>query len=234
MFTTILWDIDGTVLNFSLAEAHALKTVFQSFGLPRCTDEMVLRYSSVNLHYWELLEEGKLTKPEVLQGRFVEFLGKEGLSVSDLPAFCNCYELLLADKVFFNDDALTLLTRLKEAGIRQYAVTNGTLQVQSIKLKKSGLDQIFDDTFISDVVGFEKPSKYFFNHVLTHIEETNHSQILIVGDSLTSDMRGGNNSGISCCWYNPAHAKNTTNVRIDHEIDNLWSIEKIIPFMNPD
>lgn len=228
MFTTILWDIDGTVLNFNLAERHALKTAFQEFHLPECTDEMVSRYSSINLHYWKMLEEGKLTKPEVLKGRFVEFLEKENLRLSDLSAFCNCYELLLADKVFFNDDAFTLLASLKDAGIRQYAITNGTLQVQSIKLKKSGLDQIFDGIFISDVVGHEKPSRDFFKYVQSHIHETDSSRILIVGDSLTSDMRGGNNAGIPCCWYNPDHAVNHTNVKIDYEVDNLWDIRKIL------
>lgn len=228
MPTTILWDIDGTVLNFNLAERHALKTAFKEFHLPECTDDMVSRYSSINLHYWEMLEEGRLTKPEVLKGRFVEFLEKENLRICDLPAFCNRYELLLADRIFFNDDALTLLTELKGAGIRQYAITNGTLQVQDIKLKKSGLGRILDGIFISDVVGHEKPSKDFFRYVLSHIRETDSSRILIVGDSLTSDMRGGNNAGIPCCWYNKGHAVNNAKVKIDYEIDNLWDIKKIL------
>lgn len=228
MYTTILWDIDGTILDFSSAERHALKKSFKKFHLPKCTEEMVCTYSSINLRYWEMLERRELTKPEVLRGRFVEFFRVINLSVSDLSAFCSCYELHLADKIFFNDNALSLTAKLKELGVCQYAVTNGSFPVQSIKLKKSGLDRIFDDVFISDIVGYEKPAKEFFEYVLKKTGSPLSSETLIVGDSLTSDMQGGNNAGITCCWYNKNRLPNNSNLRIDYEIHNLWEVKKIL------
>lgn len=112
--------------------------------------------------------------------------------------------------------------------IRQYAVTNGSYNVQKHKLEKSGLKELFDDCFISDQIGVEKPNVEFFNHVKKSIGDIKDSEMIIVGDSLTSDMKGGNNAGIVCCWYNPFEKKNTKGVKIDFEIKNLWDIKKIV------
>ena len=111
---------------------------------------------------------------------------------------------------------------------RQFAVTNGTLVAQSRKLKKSGLGDLLQEAFISDQIGYEKPNIEFFDHVLERIGFYDKEEIMIIGDSLSSDMQGGNRAGIVCCWYNPNHLENAKNVRIDHEIDNLWKIEEIL------
>ena len=100
--------------------------------------------------------------------------------------------------------------------------------MQSKKLKKSGLIELFDDCFISDQIGVEKPSVEFFNHVKARIGEVSNDEILIVGDSLTSDMKGGNNAGILCCWYNPQKMENTKDIRIDYEIRNLQEVKDIL------
>ena len=119
----------------------------------------------------------------------------------------------------------------KERKIVQYAVTNGTLAAQRRKLAASGLDQLFDGAFISDEIGIEKPNIGFFKHVFDHIPNANNlkkNEIMIVGDSLTSDMQGGNNAGIVCCWYNPHGNKNTKGLRIDYEIKNLSELKEIL------
>lgn len=130
----------------------------------------------------------------------------------------------LGDQVFFNDNSKCLLERLK-GSVKQYAVTNGTYVAQKRKLEKSGLDVIFDDVFISDQIGFEKPDIRFFDHVWKQIGPHEKKDVLIVGDSLTSDMQGGNNAQIRCCWYNPKDKENNTNVKIDYLIHDLNEIE---------
>jgi FMN phosphatase YigB (HAD superfamily) len=107
-------------------------------------------------------------------------------------------------------------------------VTNGTYVAQERKLRKSGIGELVEEAFISDLIGYEKPAMEFFDHVFEKIGEYKKEEILIIGDSLTSDMQGGNNAGIVCCWYNPNHLENTKNVRIDYEIDNLWQLEEIL------
>ena len=227
MIKAILWDVDGTLLDFIKAEHAAIKKCFEIFGLGECSDEMIARYSLINKKYWERLERGEITKQEVLVGRFQEFFAKEGI-ITDCAAELNKeYQVRLGDTICFCDDSYELLKSLK-GKVKQYAVTNGTKVAQDKKLKRSGLDEIFDDIFISEEIGIEKPYVGFFDYVWNKIGIYDLDEVMIVGDSLTSDMQGGNNAGILCCWYNPQRKENDKNLRIDYNIDNLQMIRKII------
>lgn len=219
----LLWDIDGTILDFLAAESAAIKKLFPKFGLGECTDEMVKRYSDINIRHWEALERGELTKPEVLVDRYREFFEKEGLPVSLAESFNSEYEMSLADTIVFLDNAYELLKSLKENHILA-AVTNGCKRVQDRKLERSGLDKLFDYVFISEELGYEKPRKEFFDIALEKMGVTDKSEVLVIGDSLTSDIRGGNNAGIDTCWYNPKGARNTKGVNVTYEIKNLNEI----------
>ena len=227
MIKTLLWDIDGTLLDFSKAEEYGIRKCFEIFSLGECTDEMLSRYSVINRKYWEKLEKNQLTKPEVLRGRFVEFFEKEGIEFDQIDEFNLEYQYRLGDKVFFCDNGLETVHSLK-GKVKQYAVTNGTFVAQERKLKQSGLDEIFDGVFISDKIGFEKPSIEFFDAVQKVTGKFNHDEVMIVGDSLTSDIRGGNNADILCCWYNPHGGENTNNLRVDYEITNISQVQDII------
>lgn len=227
MIRVILWDVDGTLLDFSKAEAYALKKCFSIFSIGECTDEAVARYSKINRRYWERLERNEITKPQVLLGRFSEFFESENISFDRLEEFNGEYQLRLGDKCFFCDGALETLNALK-GSVLQYAVTNGTYTAQSRKLTRSGLIDIFDGVFISDKVGFEKPRAEFFDFVWKEIGKYEKGEVLIVGDSLTSDMRGGKNAGILSCWYNPLLLPNRSEVRPDFEIRTLSEVLNIV------
>lgn len=231
MIKVILWDIDETLLNFGRAQNYAIKKCFEIFEMGECTDEMVERYSSINKKYWERIERNELTKQEALIARFVEFFGQEGLPSEKAEPFNDEYLIRLGDKVFFNGNGKELVAELKKLGYIQFAVTNGTLAAQKRKLAISGLDRLFEAAFISDEIGFEKPNAEFFEYVFEKLSERGEfkkDEIMIVGDSLTSDMQGGNNAGIICCWYNPYGNKDTKGLRIDYEIKNLDEIKEII------
>lgn len=227
MIKTILWDVDGTLLNFLAAENKAIKACFEKFQLGECTDEMVARYSEINKRYWEKLERRELTKQEVLLGRFEEFFALENIKTDCVPEFNREYQLCLGDTICFNDNSFELLSILRSR-VKQYAVTNGTKVAQSKKLDRSGLIRIFDDVFISEDIDVEKPGIGFFAHVWEKIGAHKPHEVMIVGDSLTSDMQGGNNAGILCCWYNPEHLPLTKDLKIDYEIDDLWQISDIL------
>lgn len=227
MIKTILWDVDGTLLNFVAAESAAIKTCFRSFGLGECDDAMVARYSRLNTSYWERLETGELTKTQVLRGRFEEFFAAEGIVFDDIDAFNAAYQLCLGDTICYMDDSPAILTGLR-GRVKQYAVTNGTITAQERKLKNSGLGELFDGVFISDRVGFEKPSIEYFDRVFAAIGPVEKRETMIVGDSLTSDIRGGNNAGIVTCWYNPAEKPNDIGVRVDYEIRDLHEVEALL------
>lgn len=227
MIKVILWDIDGTVLNFLKAENYAIKKCFSALNICECDDALVARYSKINKKYWEMLERGEITKPQVQRGRFEELFEQEGIKFNNIDELNKMYQVTLGDKIFFNDDCFELLKSLK-GRVKQYAVTNGTITAQENKLHRSGLDRVFDDVFISDSIGYEKPTNAFFDVVFDKIGAYDKNDILIVGDSLTSDMQGGNNCGIKCCWYNPEGNINNKNLRIDYVINNLNEILNII------
>ena len=227
MIKVILWDIDGTLLDFEKAEYVAIKKCFEVFQLGECTDEMIARYSVINKGYWERLERKEITKPEVLVGRFQEFFAKENIQTDCAAAFNEEYQTRLGDTICFCDDSYELVKNLR-GRVKQYAVTNGTKVAQDKKLNKSGLIELFDGIFISEEIGVEKPDIKFFEHVWDKIGSYEPEEVLIVGDSLTSDMQGGNNAGIICCWYNPKHLENTKSVILDYEIDDLQKVLEIV------
>lgn len=224
MIQVILWDVDGTLLDFSSAERCALRACFHSFGLGACSDARLHRYAQINRTYWQRLERGELTKPQVLSGRFQEFFALEGLDCPDIQAFNQTYQLLLGDTVVFRDRAYDLVKRLR-GRVRQYAATNGTRTAQERKLEKSGLNRLLDGVFISDQIGADKPNRAFFDAALAQIGPCALDEVMIVGDSLTSDMQGGNNAGIRCCWYNPEGAPPPAGLHIDYTIRDLNQVE---------
>lgn len=227
MIKVILWDIDGTLLNFLAAEKNAIKACFEKFGLGECTDEMIEHYSKINKKYWKMLEKGEIDKPAVLRGRFEEFFAAESISFAEIDELNTEYQQRLGDTIVYCDESFRLVSSLKDK-VMQYAVTNGTKAAQSRKLLRSGFGELLDGVFISDSVGYEKPKKEFFDFVFSQIGSYTHDEVLIVGDSLTSDMAGGNNADILCCWYNPLHDERPENLRIDYEISNLNEIKSIL------
>lgn len=226
-FDILLWDVDGTLLDFIAAEKAAVQTLFREFGLGECTDEMVERYSRINKEYWERLERGELSKPEILVRRFADFFASEGLDASKAPEFNEQYQVRLGDTVVFCDDSYELLSSLR-GRVKQYAVSNGTVVAQTRKLRRSGFDRLLDGVFLSEELGYEKPATEFFDRVFAAIGEPDRERVLIVGDSLTSDITGGNRAGIGTCWYNPKGEPNLTAAHADYEIRDLHGILDII------
>ena len=226
MFKVVLWDIDGTLLNFLEAEKNAIRACFSRFGLGVCTDEMLKVYSAINRTYWQRLEQGQMTKPQILVGRFRDFFEKYHLNTDCAEEFNIQYQLALGDTVCFNPNGMETILALK-GKVLQCAVTNGTAVAQKKKLALSGLDQLFDEIFISDEIGFEKPHPGFFEAVWQKIGSYDPDEVLIVGDSLTSDIQGGNNVGIRCCWYNPNGLACPENLRVDFEITDLAQVRSI-------
>lgn len=226
MIKIILWDIDATLLDFLKSESLALKKTFLHFDLGECSDEKVREYSALNQSYWQRLETGELTKSQVLVGRFEEFLKNNNISANAFE-FCDFFESSLPDCIEYIGNAEEVVKVLSK-DYRQYAVTNGAKTVQRKKLAKSGLDEVLNGVFISDEVGYEKPSKGFFSYVLKNIPNVKNDEIMIIGDSLTSDIKGGNNMGFKTCWFNPFCHPLKDGYSVDYQIKNIDEIFKIL------
>jgi len=201
----VLWDVDGTILNFFEAQKNAIRACFERFKLGECSDEMLLDYDGINHKYWQALERNEITKAQVLTGRFYEFFEKYGIRTDTVEAFNEEYQVRLGDTICYFPGVKELILRIRDKGLVQFAVTNGTKVAQDRKLSASGLDKIFDRIFISEDVGSEKPNKEFFDPVYKKAEEMlpgiKLSEIVIIGDSPTSDIKLGKNAGIKTCWF---------------------------------
>lgn len=227
MYKYLLWDIDGTVLDFLASEAYAIRALFQKYNIGECDDEKLRLYSQINVKYWQKLERGEMTKPEILVERFREFFSIIGADTSIAESFNLDYQVTLGDHIEFVGNAEEILLSQK-GRFTLAAVTNGTKVAQEKKLRLSGLDKVFDSIFISEDIGAEKPSEEFFKVVFEELDVTDKREVLIIGDSLTSDMKGGFLSGIDTCWYNPKGKENTLGIPVTYEIDDLGKIEDIV------
>ncbi len=223
----ILWDVDGTLLDFLAAEKAAVKKLFMAFDLGECTDTMVARYSAINDNFWKRLERGEITKKEVLIGRFREFFSELGMDPDLAEPFNAKYQLALGDTVVYRDDSLNLVRSL-HGRVKQYVVSNGTIIAQTKKLERSGLGRWMDGIFLSEELGAEKPSPAFFERVFAALPDIRKEDMLIVGDSLTSDMKGGIAAGISTCWYNPQSLPRPADMAIDYEIQDLMQVLSLL------
>ncbi|MDY2732480.1 MAG: HAD-IA family hydrolase [Erysipelotrichaceae bacterium] len=197
----VLWDIDGTLLNFKKAQYVALYKCFAYFN-KYLDDEMVDVYDHINHAYWLMLEKGEISKNELLVKRFVDFFDKYDILI-DPVSFNEMYQVELGNTYVFNDNGYETVKALKDRGIIQFAITNGTKTAQDGKLRGSGLIDILDEIFISEDVGYEKPDRRFFEPVAAKLKEygIDKSECIIVGDSESSDMALAKNVGISGYLY---------------------------------
>lgn len=223
----ILWDIDETLINFSLAEASAMKYCFNKYNIGECTEDKLKIYREINEKYWKKLEKGELSRIEVLEGRFKEFFSLYNIDTSIIPEFNMDYLKSTGDFAYCITNAKEVVTELKDK-YKQYAASNGTVIAQNKKMSKSGLNELLDDVFISEEIGFNKPSKEFFDFIFNKIGSKNPNEYIIIGDSLTSDMMGGKNAGIKTCWYNPKNKENNMDYIPNYEIKDLKEVLSIL------
>ncbi len=226
----IFWDVDQTLLDFSKSENYALKYAFQKFGI-KIDDGIVNLYAGINDSYWKRLEKGEIDKAQVLTGRFESLFSYMNITEIAVEEFAPVYQKALGSVYYYRDDSFLLCSELRRE-FRQYVVTNGVTWTQQNKLKLAGFDRVMDDIFISEMLGSPKPALSFFEKCFEKIPGFEKEKAIIIGDSLTSDMLGGNNAGIACCWYNPEGKEltkvNDRELRIDYEIRHLWEIKDIL------
>ncbi len=199
-YDIILFDADGTLLDFHRSESEAIKQAMAKHGIEP-TEENVMLYSGINDSLWKRLERKEIEKSVLLYHRFELLFEALGV-VGDAKQMAEDYISALSTKGYLLDGAEEMCASLF-GKVRMYIVTNGVERVQRGRYARCGIDRYFDDVFISDCIGVEKPDVKFFDYAAEHIEGFDKKRTLIVGDSLTSDMRGGINFGIATCWYNP-------------------------------
>lgn len=217
----LLFDLDNTILDFDIAESIALKKTLREFGLEP-SEEILHRYHLINKKYWEMLEDGLISRAQVLVGRYEELFREFGIEQSG-DAVAKCYEMHLSEGHHFMPGAEALLDELY-GKYDMYIVSNGSAVVQEGRLKSSGIGRYFKDIFISEHIGFDKPSPNFFEACFARIPGFDRKRAIIIGDSLTSDIRGGINAGIKTCWFNPGGHPAREDIVADYVV---YSLDKL-------
>lgn len=225
MLKTVFLDLDDTILDFARAEAEALRKTLAEMDAP--ADSGVLsRYHAINAAQWELLEEGILTRQQVLVGRFDILFKELGLDRS-AERTCERYESHLAEGHWFIPGAEALLEALFPR-YDLYLASNGAPEVQHRRMESAGISRYFRKMFISQELGADKPSPAFFEKCFSAIPGFSRETALIVGDSLTSDIRGGKNAGIRTCWFNPHKRPSRPDIVPDYEITALEQLPPLL------
>ena len=228
MIEFLLLDLDDTILDFHKAERIALSKTIQDFGIAP-TEAVLARYHVINKWHWEQLEQGKLTRPEVLENRFGMLFAELGVAV-DKTLCARAYEKNLSIGHYFLPGAEDAVSRLSRK-YRLFLVSNGTASVQKGRMTSANLYRFFEKVFVSQEIGHNKPAKAYFDACFAQIDGFDPQKAIIVGDSLTSDIQGGINAGILTCWVNPTHEKGREDISPDYEIEALSQLEVLLDTM---
>lgn len=223
MIEFLFLDLDDTILDFQKAERLALAKTLESFGLPP-TDTVLARYHEINREHWERLERKELTRQQVLVGRFAALFAEMGLS-AQAEKVARAYEENLSQGHYFLPGAEEALKSLSKK-YKLYLASNGTARVQAGRLKSAGIIPYFQEIFVSEEMGYNKPDPAYFDACFARIPGFRKDRAMMVGDSLTSDILGGIQAGIATCWVNPHHK--TGSIRPDYEIERIVQLEALL------
>lgn len=219
MYKYVLIDLDNTLLDFNAAEHEALSKVFESEQM-ELTEEMFTRYKNINSKLWADLELGKITRKALLDTRFEQFFKSIGIEVDGVRKEAIFREGLNNSHVLI-EGAEDLLQYIKAKGIIICSASNGVYHTQMQRMKASGIYQYFDYHFISEKIGYEKPDIRFFEHCFEILQINDKTEVLMIGDTISSDILGAKNAGIDSCYYGEGETDATYTV---HTLNDLKDI----------
>ena len=225
MIRNVLFDLDDTLFDFHKAEKIALTKTLVHFGVDP-TEETLALYSTINAAHWKRLELGEISREEVKVGRYRELFKTIGVECDPVKATAY-YESMLAIGHYFMPGAPELLEELY-GKYRLYIVSNGTAKVQEGRIGSSGIAKYMDGIFISQILGANKPDKQFFDICFAEIPDFSLSETVIIGDSLSSDIKGGINAGITTVWFNPKGIENDNDIKPDYTIKELSEVPGLL------
>lgn len=225
MIEFLLLDLDDTILDFHKAERVAIAKTIGDFGIEP-TEEVMHRYHLINKSCWERLERKEWTREQVLVNRFAVLFDEVGVQ-ADPVACARAYEKNLSVGHYFLPGAKEAVEALSKK-YRLFLMSNGTTSVQKGRLASAELYPFFEKVFISQELGHNKPAREFFEKAFAQIPGFDPKRAMIVGDSLTSDILGGINAGVTTCWVNPGHLPKREDIPADYEIEELSQLENLL------
>lgn len=225
-YEVILFDADDTLFDFKKTEDYAFNKLLENFNITKDSKMCRETYNKINSKLWEDFEKGLITSDALKVERFARFI-EELNENHDANEFSNKYVEFLGEGSFIFEEAFELLEHLKE-NYRLAIITNGLAKVQNNRIRKSEIANYFEDFIISDEIKIAKPDARIFEHALKSLNHIDKSKVLMVGDSLSSDIKGGQNFGIDTCWFNIKGIENSSDIKPTYEIKNILELKDII------
>mgnify|MGYP000628241213 FL=1 len=218
----LLFDLDHTLLDFDAAEDIALTHLLKEEGVE---DIQVYKdyYVPMNKALWKNLEQKKISKQELVNTRFSRLFAHFGVE-KDGAYLAERYQFFLSKQGQIFPGVEDLLKNLIHQGYELYAATNGITFIQTGRLEQSGIATFFKEIFISEQLHTQKPDAAFYEKIGARISNFDKKYALMIGDSLSADIQGGNNAGIDTIWYNPHHLENKTKAQPTYEVDSYQAL----------
>ena len=224
-YRKLLFDVDNTLLDFDEAERNGIRKVLEAYGEIPDEGKLAL-YSSINASLWKAYERGEIVRDTIMETRFQLFFDRLGKQINGQKAE-EMYRAQLDASAVMIEGAQELLDVLAPE-YELYVITNGVSETQYRRLKTSGIDRYMKGIFVSEDAGFQKPRKEFFEYCFSRMEDPDPSGMLVIGDSLSSDIRGGNAAGIDTCWFNRKGESGMEGITVTYEIHRLEELERLL------
>ncbi|MDO4536200.1 MAG: YjjG family noncanonical pyrimidine nucleotidase [Clostridium perfringens] len=225
-YEVILFDADETLYDFKKSEREAFKNTMLKFNIKYDENYHLKTYEEINTAIWKEFEQGLITQAKLKIERFKRLSDRLELGL-DETNLAKVYMEHLADASFLYDKSTDLIETLNKS-FKLAIVTNGLTLVQDKRIRKSSIAKFFETIVISEEILISKPNPKIFEHTLKEINFSDKSKILIVGDSLSSDIQGGINFGIDTCWYNPKKIANKTSIKPTYEVSNFDELKALL------
>ncbi len=214
----------NTILDFDACSKKSMINAFSVFSL-EYKEEMFDVFYKKNKELWEEVERGNLTVPKLYEIRWntiFELLGTSADGIAVEKVFHKGIEEGY-EKMEGAEEFLSYLS----AKFKVYAASNAPYHQQKTRLYNAELLTYFSDLFVSEEIGFQKPSFEFFDYCIKALN-LKPEEIIIIGDSLTADIKGGIAAGLKTCWFNPKKAPLPEGVKPDFQISDLREIKNIL------
>lgn len=221
----ILFDADNTLFDFDRSAREALQQTVEAHG-HRFESDQVTSYERINACYWQAFERGEIDQDRLRVERFEELLPAIGMPTAIPGQFAEDYERNLSRGCHLLDGAEQILETLKPH-VQLALITNGLKDVQRPRLANSPIRPYFRVILISEEVGAAKPDPRIFEIAFQRMGSPTRAEVLIVGDSLSSDIQGGSDFGIDTCWFNPTRKTRDRDVTVTFEIESLEELAPI-------
>jgi len=225
-YEVVIFDADGVLFDFEKAERYALEKLMKHYKVEYNPEYHLKHYKIINSAVWDEFERELISAETLKTERFRRFFDRMGM-VLEPSEVSLTYLDYLSEGSFLLGKPIEVLDKLKDR-VRMILITNGLSRVQNGRLKKSNLKVYFEEIIISEEVGYAKPNPEIFRIALEKINYLEKDKVLMVGDSIKSDIQGGINFGIDTCWFNPMNKENRSGIIPTYEIQELIELEKII------